>query len=134
MNSLYISYTLKKNADTLVEGTTRSTQRERARPPPSKQRMSTWGPTTFCHGKSLRHNGKVSCVRRRVYRVGVMESATYHLKTVMMASSRIEDLGVTLLLKPPFSILTPAYISGDPGTGLSLKATECSQRPWVLPH
>ena len=77
-------------ADTLVEGTTRSTQRERARPPPSKQRMSTWGPTTFCHGKSLRHNGKVRCVRRRVYRVGVMESATYHLKTVMMASSRIE--------------------------------------------
>lgn len=53
-----------------------------------------------------------------MYRVGVMESATYHLKTVMMASSRIEDLGVTLLLKPPFSILTPAYISGDPGTGL----------------
>lgn len=62
-------------------------------------------------------------------RVGVMESATYHLKTVMMAmaSYRIEDLDVTLLLKPPFSILTPAYISGDPGTGLSLKATVCSQ-------
>lgn len=69
-----------------------------------------------------------------MYRVSVMESATYHLKTVMMAtaSSRIEDLRVTLLLKPPFSILTPAYISGDPGTGLSLKATVCSQRPLVL--
>ena len=62
-------------------------------------------------------------------RVGVMELATYHLKTVMtaMASYRIEDLDVTLLLKPSFSILTPAYISGDPGTGLSLKARVCSQ-------
>lgn len=46
--------------DTLVEGTTRSTQRERAHapPPPPVNSICPRGPTTFCHGKSQAQNAR----------------------------------------------------------------------------